>query len=229
MIQHFFILCERCTGSHFLQYAMTENFKIKYLNRHHTRRHFFGHENDVSSYTEEEKQSTLFIVLVRNAVDWVDSFFKRKHHVPPINKNDIERFLKHEWYSIYETGDQLNTEIMEDRNIYTKERYRNLLELRKVKHQYLMSLETNGIFPHVLVLRYEDLRDDFENTMKSIQFVYNLQRLRPEETEYKKIHKYKGTYTLLYQKKPILLSEPIQEYIRSHVDKEQELELGYLV
>jgi len=238
MIEAFMILSERCSGSHFVQYALLENFKIAYLKRHHKRRHFFGHEDDVPSYTDEEKQTTLMVCVVRDPVEWVDSFFKRKHHVPPENKYDIERFLKSEWYSIYEEGEKKGTEIMEDRDmnmnismnvnsINTKTRYRNLLALREAKHDYFLRLESSrSPFPHVLVLRYEDLRDHYEATLDLIGERFQLSR---KNNKYKKIDRYKGTYTALYQKKPILLSDEIQAYIRTHVNLEQEQRLGYCV
>lgn len=231
------ILSERCSGSHFVQYALTENFKIEYLTRHHKRRHFFGHEDDVPSYTDEEKRTTLMVCVVRDPVEWVDSFFKRKHHVPPENKYDIDRFLKSEWYSIYEEGEKNGTEIMEDRDISmnvnsnTKKRYRNLLALRETKHDYFLRLESSrSPFPHVLVLRYEDLRDHYEATLDLIGERFQLSRKNNEKyNKYKKIDRYKGTYTALYQKKPILLSDEIQAYIRAHVNLEQEQRLGYCV
>jgi len=225
-IQRFIIMSERCTGSHFVQYAMLENFFIEYSRRHHHLRHFFGHENDMASYTEEEKQTMLMICVVRNPVEWVDSFFKRKHHVPPENRHDIERFLKREWYSIYEQGDKKGQEIMEDRHFLTKKRYPHLLALRETKHDYFLYLEKAlHLFPHVLILKYEDLRDDYENTLESIQTRFQLRRKHPHE--WKKIVRYKGTYHALYEKKPILLSPEIQDYIWAHVNLEQEKTMGY--
>jgi hypothetical protein len=75
-----------------------------------------------------------------------------------------------------------------------------------------------------LVLKYEDLRDNFENTLDSIKNKFNL---TPKHEHYEKIEKYKGTFNALYSKKPILLSDEIQEYIKQNVDLEQERQLGY--
>ena len=230
MIDKFMIMSERCAGSHFIQHALLENFHIQYLKHHHKRRHFFGHENDVPSYTEEEKQTMLMICVVRDPVEWVDSFFKRKHHVPKENKFDIERFLKTEWYSVYEEGELNGKEIMEDRDPKTKQRYPHLLALREAKHAYFLELEhTKDPFPHILILKYEDLRDQYDQTLDKIWKRYQLRRRWSPTPEFKKIIKYKGTYTALYQKKPILLSEEIQQYIRDHVNSEQENIWGYSV
>ena len=222
MIEHFMILSERCAGSHFVQYALLENFNIQYLKEHHKQKHFFGHENDI--YSQEEIDRTLLICLVREPVEWIDSFFKRLHHVPPENKSNIDNFLKNEWYSIYEEGEIKGKEIMEDRNMNTKLRYKNILELRKTKNDYFLRTVKQK-FKHVLILKYEDLRDDYNNTLDVIQKRFQLSK---KEADYKKILRYKGTYTALYQKKTILISKESQEYIWSHVDAEQEKELGYI-
>lgn len=223
MIQHFMIFSERCTGSHFLQYALTENFNIQYLSSHHKHKHFFGHENDI--YTPAEIENTLFICLTRDPVEWIDSFFKRLHHVPQINRQSIDNFLKNEWYSIYEEGENAGKEIMEDRNMNTNERYKNIFEMRKNKNDYFLH-KAQTRFKHILILKYEDLRDNYETMLENIKNKYNLQQ---KHANYIPIVRYKGTYTALYYKKPILLTDEIQEYIKQNVDVEQEKQLGYLL
>jgi len=222
-MKNFMILSERCVGSHFLQYALLENFYINYLKNHHNQKHFFGHENDI--YSEKEINSTIIICLVRDPVEWIDSFFKRLHHVPSINRRNIDNFVKNEWYSIYEEGEKKNQEIMEDRNMYTNQRYKNIFGLRKTKQDYFLKTVKDK-FKHVLILKYEDLRDNYEATLENIK---NRFQLEQKHNNYKEIVKYKGTFSALYYKKPILLSEEIQKYIKENVDVEQEKELGYLL
>jgi hypothetical protein len=221
MVDNFMILSERCTGSHFLQYAMTENFHIKYLNNHHKQKHFFGHDND--NYSPKEIESSIIFCLVRNPIDWIDSFFKKSHHVPNENKTSIESFVNNEWYSVYEEGENKGKEIMDDRNIYTKERYKNLFELRKTKNEYFLNTIQNK-FKHFMILKYEDLRDNYMKTMDKIRIKFNL---TTTNTVYKEIVKYKGSYNALYTKKPILLTSEMQDYIKKNVDIEQEKKLGY--
>jgi hypothetical protein len=214
------VLGERCSGTHFVVSAISQNFTITYTNKSFLSKHFFGHKSVV--YSDDDIQNTLFICVVRDPVDWIDSFFKRTHHVPPKNKLTIESFVQNEWYSIYETmtksGGIKGEEIMEDRNMITQERYKNIFELRKVKIDYFLHTMKQKA-KHFLLLRYEDLRDDYENTLHSIKTQFNLvQSCNP----FKRIDKYKGTYTELYSKKPILLTAEIQEYIKQNVDAEQE-------
>jgi hypothetical protein len=75
-------------------------------------------------------------------------------------------------------------------------------------------------------LRYEDLRDHFEESLEKIKQQFDLIQ---RNDQYVKIPKYKGTFLADYYKKPILLKEEIQEEIKQRVDKEQENQLGYLL
>jgi hypothetical protein len=208
-------------GFTFVKYALIENFDVNFIKKNS---HWFGHNDE---FSEEEIESTLYIYVVREPVEWIDSFFKRLHHIPPENKKKIENFVKNEWYSIYEECEQNGKEIMEDRNIYTKERYKNIFELRKIKNEYMIHTLKHK-FKHFLLLRYEDLRDRYNETLHFIKNKFQL-KVKNDSSEYKKIIKYKGTYIALYVKKPILLTPEMQEYIRHRVDIQQEHDLGYLL
>lgn len=218
-MKYFSILGERCSGTIFAEFAILRNFNI------HARRlkekHFFGFDNNF--FTNNDADETLFVFVIRNPIDWIDSFFKRLHHVPPENKKSIENFINNEWYSIYEEGPEINTEIMEDRNINTGSRYKDIFELRKVKNEYLLNV-VGKLAKNFIVLRYEDLRDNYEATLDKIQERFQLSKWHPE---YQKIIKYKGTYTALYYKKPILLSDNVVDDIKQRIDLDQEKEFGY--
>ena len=191
---------ERCTGTHFLEYAMKFNFNCSYVKG---TKHFF-------QLNDEYNDDTCYIIIIRDVVAWIDSFFKRKHHVPDCNKYSIENFINNPFYSIYEEGLLLNTEIMEDRNIYTGERYKNIFELRNIKHKYLMN-DLCKKTQNYIIINYEDLRDDYNNTLIKIQEKFNLERKNPNE--FIKVPKYKGSYTQLYTKKEILLNNDIINFI----------------
>jgi len=235
-LRYFTILGERCTGTHFLQYAILKNFSgLEYKKGE---KHFFGNRECRDSLTLDtfdkwslhEKQmkeldaippdEVLVISLVRHPIDWIDSFFKRQHHVPSENRESIEQFIQNEWYSIYEEAPRTNEEIMEDRNWRTKERYRDIFELRKEKVAYMLDHQP----PHCII-RYEDLRDDYTATLDRLQQQFGLSRYNM--AAYEPVPKYKGTFNALYEKKPILLTLEIQKYIWEKVDQDQESRLGY--
>lgn len=213
-LKYFTIIGERCSGTTFVEYAIKWNFKLEYYRIFD--KHFFGHDNSI--FDTEKIKETLVIYVTRDPVEWIDSFFKRLHHVAPQNKKSIYNFLNNEFYSIYELEPVKWQEIMEDRNIVTKERYRNIFELRKVKNNFI--LETlPKLVDNVQVIRYENMRENYELTLENLGSKYKLERLWDH---YKTIKKYKGTYLAEYFKKPILINEKIQEYIKNTVDKEQE-------
>lgn len=208
-IKYVSILGERCSGTTFVQHAITQNFGLEYNMMY--RKHFFGHDD--TEFRQEKMAETLVIYVVRDLVDWIDSFFKRHHHVPPHNFKTIFNFLNNEFYSIYEFAAKIGEEITEDRHIITKERYRNIFEMRKVKHQYVMDT-VSQLVPHFIVVRYEDLRDNYTATLDHISERFCLNR--KASNPYAPIIKYKGTYTAVYAKKLILLSERDQCYILSY-------------
>jgi hypothetical protein len=220
-MKYFSILGERCSGTTFVEYALLRNFKLQH--RKFQGKHFFGNNDDGLLNMDPEVDDTLFVYVVRNPIDWIDSFFKRLHHVPPENKRNLYSFINNEFYSIHEEGDLINTEMLKDRNIYTGERYKDIFELRKIKNDYIMNTFSRKV-KNLLILKYEDLRDNYENTLDIIKNKYLLETWNPI---YVKIEKYKGTYTALYYKKPILLQDEVIVQIINKVDREQENILGY--
>jgi len=220
-MQAYTILGERNTGTHFLEYAIKFNFDLKYEKG---TKHFFGH-SDEADFPPETKDHTIYFCMVRDPIEWVDSLFKRLHHIPPENKVSIDAFIKNEWYSIYEEGERNNQEIMEDRNMITEERYSNIFEMRKGKHDFFLS-NIQEKTKHFYLIQYEDLRNNYETVLNDIATKFKLTR---KSDTWIPVPKIKGTFTALYVKKPILLSEESQEYIKKHVDLEQEHRFGYLL
>ena len=218
-IKYFTVLGERCSGTTFIEYAIKWNLGLTYYNT--CGKHFFGHNNDV--FNTDTINETLVVCVVRDPIDWIDSFFKRLHHVPPHNKRSIYNFLHNEFYSIHEVAPVKGNEKTEDRNIITKERYCNIFELRKTKQEFMLR-ELPKLVPNCIIIRYEDMRDDYDNTLDKIRVKYGLER---QYNPYKVITQYKGTYTTGYFKKPILLGSREQEQILKRLDREQEAELGY--
>lgn len=218
-LKYFTILGERCSGTTFIRYAIEWNLGLEYYPT--CGKHFFGHDNSV--FETEKMKETLVICVVRGPVEWIDSYFKRLHHVVPHNKRSIYNFLNNEFYTIYEVAPLKGEERMDDRHIMTNYRYRNIFELRKVKHEFMLR-ELPQLVPYSMVLRYEDMREDYDNTLDRILERYNLERL---ENPYKIITQYKGTYTANYAIKPILLGSREQSHILNSIDREQEAEIGY--
>jgi len=243
-IRYFTILGERCSGTHFLQHAILTNFAgLAYVKGE---KHFFGNRSfrderlrgvDPATLSLHEKQmleidrispdELLVVSIVRHPVEWVDSFYKRKHHVPKENREPATRFMTCEFHSVHEEGPKNGLEIMEDRNWRTKERYGNLFELRSAKIAYLRDEVPTWAKHHVLI-RYEDLRDHYASTLSDLERTFALRRKPSSVAEFVRIEKYKGTYNAIYEKKPVALTPEIQALIWRRVDIEQEKEMGYV-
>jgi hypothetical protein len=217
-MESYTILGERNSGTHFLQYALKFNF---HLNYEKGVKHFYGH----SEFPEDTLDKTIYFCMVRDPVEWIDSLFKRLHHIPPENKKSIDNFIKNEWYSIYEEGEKNKQEIMEDRHIDTKERYKNIFEMRQVKHNYFLKTIQNKV-KHFYIIRYEDLLNNYDTILNDIADRFHLEK---KAEIFHRVPKYKGTFNAFYEKKSILLSSEIQEYIKKNVDLEQEQIFGYLL
>lgn len=213
-IKYFTVIGERCSGTHFIRYAMEWNFKLEYYPIFE--KHFFGH-ND-SLFDTEKMKETLVICLFRKPIDWMDSYFKRLHQVPIHNKKNIFNYLNNEFYAIYEVPPNKGKDMENDYHITEKRRYHNIFELREVKNNYMLK-KIPELVDNYMMLRYEDLRDSYEDTLQKIKDAYNLEA---KTENFKKIIRYKGTYLIEYAKKPILIKPRYQDYILSKVNQDQE-------
>jgi hypothetical protein len=213
-IKNFKILGERCSGTYFVEYAMKQNFNITFQPGDS---HFFGHNSlDIPD-------DTLLICVVRNSVDWIDSFVKRLHHIPPMNKISIKAFLTNEFYSIFEEGPNIYEEILADRNYITKNRYSNIFDLRYHKQKYFLE-EVPKVVDNYLILPYEYLRDHYDDALENIGKQFNL---NPRKDKFTPIIKYKGSYNNDFKIKEIILPKKYVDLIVSSVNQEQEARLGY--
>lgn len=160
-IEYFCIFGERCSGTNFLEQALLENFHIQ-IHEHQVNKHFFGHKE------LPKEDNILFIGIVRHPYTWINSIYKYPYHIDKTLRYNKKLFINSEIWSKEE-----NSEIMQDRNIFTKERYKNIFELRKVKLEFLYD-KMPLLAKNYILIKYEDLRDDYENTLNFIKNQFNL-------------------------------------------------------
>lgn len=173
-LNKFTIYGERCSGTNYLERLISDNFEAS-VTWEYGWKHFFGFEQNKLNTSDD----TLFICIVRDIDGWINSFFRNMYHIPlkykkiPIENKKI-MFLNDEIWSFNEkiknySGPRFEgREILEDRNIYTGERYKNIFELRHTKLKYMIEDLPNKVINYILI-RYEDLINDFENTMIKIK------------------------------------------------------------
>ena len=157
MIKKVSIYGERCSGTNYLQQLIETNFVVT-VTFEYGWKHFFGF-NDLSKTND-----TLFIGIIRNPFDWINSLYRQQHHLPQHFRDNIDNFLNSEFYSVKND----NSEFMSDRNIYTNKRYKNIFHMRYTKIKYLLE-DMPDLVKHYIFIKYEDLLDDFSYTMNTIK------------------------------------------------------------
>ena len=214
MITNYTILGERCSGTNYLGQLMTKNFKIKTTWKFGWK-HFYGHHN------YKKSNNTLFIGIVRDPVSWLDSFYKIPHHLPKYMHNNIDNFLTKEIHS-YRNGKN-NTEILGDHNMHTKQPYKNIFELRKIKAEFLLD-HMPKLVKNFILIRYEDLRDNPKMILSTMKNKFGL-----KNNNFVGISYYKGNIDLKFAPKPLKLNDKTIQFIKQNLDKKVERRLGYNV
>ena len=212
---------ERCSGTNFLEKAILENFEIELI-WHYGYKHFFGfYDYSKKNPIIENDDEVLFLGIIREPISWINSFHNNKHHIPQQNKESIYNFLHNEFYSVNNN----NEEIHEDRNYKTKKRYKNIFELRNLKNEYLINHKQR--VKNYLLLRYEDLNNNYEQTLQFLEKKFNLKR-KNKNIPFIKIKSYKGLKNKPYSENYITLKHYTIKNIKNRLNKKQEQSLGYL-
>lgn len=169
MITHFTIFGERCSGTTYIENLMLLNFNVTVTWKYGAK-HFFGHSNELL----KDSDNTLFICIVRDPIDWLNSFYRTLHHLPlkymEMDENSkIDTFLNNEIWSFDDNKKNRDTskEIMADRNIYTGERYKNIFEMRHTKIKFLLEDLPTKVKNYIFI-RHEDICNDFYKVMNAI-------------------------------------------------------------
>lgn len=163
-IENFTIFGERCSGTNFLEHAIGRNFDTE-LTWKYCWKHWFGNHVDFSN-----SDNTLFLCIYRDPVNWMNSLYKRKHHLSDTIKT-TDDFLTKPILSTH--GDDKSLEIPNTRNIYTGNIYKNIFELRTVKLHFLLK-EMPKKAKYVEIISYEDFCKDYNKIMEKLRKKYNL-------------------------------------------------------
>jgi hypothetical protein len=224
-VVNFTIYGERSSGTVFLEEAITKNFNLPVI-WYYDWKHFFGmydFDTDNANVSAEGNaiDNTIFIGIVRDPVAWLNSFSKNLQYVPACN-HELTNFLNNPFYSAVGEGDQEEV-IQEDVNYITKERFQNIFELRKLKNDFLMNVVRTKVKNYILI-RYEDLLNNYDNTLDQIKNSYNLVKTHEE---YEKIVNHTNGSGLFTGERAIDFSCETINDIWSRLDVAQEKELGY--
>lgn len=227
MIKNFTIYGERHSGTNLLESMFTHSSSIP-VTWDYGWKHFFGWKNDqIKNYGK----NTLFLCIVRNPYDWIMAMHKIRHHIP-LDRDSIIDFMTKEWYSVSDVIDTITnkkplskrgpyyeaksnivyTEIMQDRDWVTNERYKNIFELRAKKLDYLYNVIPT-IAKNYEFIRYENLCSEYPEIMIKIFKKYKI--------------KNKNIDIKIVSKKPYLLSKDVKKIINQNIDWDIENKIGY--
>jgi hypothetical protein len=148
---------ERCSGTNYLEELLLLNFDIEIV-WDYGWKHYFGF-NDLSN-----SDDVLFIGIIRNLEDWINSLYRIPHHLPYDLTVNIDTFLTNTFYSIYDNKD----EIIEDRNMETNEKYKNIFELRRIKNKFLIEKMLTLVKNYCLIT-YDELSNKFIDIMNKLR------------------------------------------------------------
>lgn len=219
MITKFFVFGERCSGTNFLTASIQENFKLK-LDLSIGNKHFFGHK------IYAKAPDTIYFAITRDIVTWIDSLFKTPHHIAYSSRIDKNAFLNNIFFSVWDSentalGIRQGVDIVQDYHIKEKRRYNNIFELRNTKNKYLLDVIPK-VVQHYVHIRYEDLRDNYQETLKMISDKFNLNKKQNFTT----IDTFKGYGQEKFKIKKLI--NFTQNDILPLADLELEKRLGYV-
>lgn len=172
VLKNYTIYGERCSGTNYLQNIININFDVKFTNKY-GHKHFFGFQDEDLKNSDD----TLFICIVRDPVNWMNSFFMNPHHLPikykkKMNKKEkMNEFFNKEFFSINDWDHNYckwDKENMHDRNIYTGKRYKNIFEMRHTKIKWLLEDLPKKVKNYIFIT-YEELLNNFNNTLIKIK------------------------------------------------------------
>lgn len=241
-INKFVIFGERCSGTNFLEEAITRNFNLQ-LSNDFGNKHFFCFNN----FKNINTNNILFIGIVRNPIHWLNSFYMKPYHVPVKNR-ELNRFLFSSFYSVKDEEQpkmcrtikkdgsmifsfQKNSEDVfeineNDLNYKTGTFYKNIFELRKNKNEYLMKIIKTKVKNYILI-NYENLLYNYEETLNDIKQRFDLEQ---SKQEYEHIKGYKKSTTDMFKgEKEITFDKNTILNIWKNLDMKQENSLGYFI
>jgi hypothetical protein len=204
-IDKFVIYGERHSGTNFLEKYLTQRFGLTPTGFYGFK-HFFGWTKP-ETITYKDKH-TLFIGIVRNPYDWIMAMINLPHHVDRFRILNITNLLTTEWYST----DYHNREMLEDRSFITKQRYRNIFDMRTTKYRYLSEIMP-VIAPNYVLLSYDMLLKNYHNYFNIIANRFYLKKV--------------GDVLELENKIPYLVPDYIKDIIDYNCDWNLEESLGF--
>lgn len=170
-VDKFTIYGERHSGTNFLEQCIKNRFGLE-LTYFFGFKHFFGWTKPETISYHKLSLHTLFIGIVRDPYQWTIAMLNAPHHVHPHRTVNIPTFLTSEWYST----DYHDKEIMDDRSFITKQRYKNIFDMRTTKYKYLAEIMP-VIAPNYVLFSYDTFLKNHDNYLNILQNRFSLKKI----------------------------------------------------
>lgn len=206
-IDKFTIYGERHSGTNFLESCIKQRFGLE-LTYFFGFKHFFGWAKPETISYHKSSLHTLFIGIVRDPYQWTIGMLNAPHHIHPHRTVNILSFLTNEWYST----DYHEKEIMDDRNFMTKQRYKNIFDMRTTKYRYLAEIMP-VIAPNYVLFSYDTFLKNHDNYLNILQNRFYLKKI--------------GDAPKPVIKNPYYVNPEIKSIIDTNLDWELEESLGF--
>ena len=219
---------ERCSGLTYVEQRMVTTFPGLKVTGEHGWRHAFVNPAYI-------KPSTFCVVVVRNALDWIQNLHRTPFQAGEWSQNaSISEFLRNEWSCttngrvlgkpFQKLGLERNTELLTERHPITGARIRNVLELRSLKMMSLLKVQ--HLTPNFAYLRYEDMVNAGDEMMDLLQAKLGMQR-RADMAEIELDLALQGDPDTDEQTPVAELSEEDLRFIDTELDHKTEAAFGY--
>lgn len=230
-IENFQVFGERRSGTNAVEDFIVANTNL-------SARRNFGWKHGVPSFPIYPL-STLFIVVVRDPIDWFSALYRNPFEVKgSIADLDYSSFLRAEWQCVYRPRmsrwdlvgydvDKQNgkgEELQLERHPLTGKRYRNVVELRSVKLLGHLSFLERGI--NTIAIRFEDFLADKVGFIETLWEAFEIEIHNP-------IKEQKSYVGPKFKRRKVVIPDPLPsndlDFIMSQIDLDLENRCGYLL
>lgn len=159
------ILGERCSGTNVVEQWIRQNLRSSIVYPLG-----FKHFPDLNACLHRGFNEPL-IIVTRNPVDWLVSFYRKPWHVPEHIANlSFSEFIRVPWYSVFDEAAGVNAsdpcynqKIAADLDPITGLCFQNVVEMRNAKNRVFKQMCES--LTHVTFVRLEDLKSNQNETM----------------------------------------------------------------
>lgn len=217
------IFGERCSGTNYLEHLLRRNVPEVPLTWEFGWKHFFPRPG------AEAADDCLFVVIYRNAFDWLRSLHRTPWHAAPeLWHLDFARFIRAPWWCVYDEhwpvapdDPRYGTELLIERDPVTGERFANVLRLRSAKIRAWEDLRARA--RHAAAVRYEDLNADPAAAVAALAGAFGL----PQLPAFRPVREDKGGSRRYRRKVYPPIGEADLQFILAELDPALEALAGY--